>query len=397
LVDILLHRVVACAAVPLTGIDEELGRLERSGLLRTPRVLASADGPVCTIDGREVVLLCSNDYLGLSAHPAVRRAVVRSVEGQPVGACSSRLVSGTRASHRVLEEQLAGWLGVERTLLVSTGFMANLAVMTTLAGPDDVVFSDELNHASIVQGCRLSRARIEVFPHCDMDALERGLSRARRARRRLVVTESIFSVDGDEAPLADMWRLARTAGAALVVDEAHALGVLGPQGRGLCAAAGFVPDVIVGTLGKAFGVMGAFIAGTTDVVRLHETRATAFIYTTAPPPLVAEAALAALEVVRRADEERGRVLTLATRLRAGIERLGCVTGAGHAHIVPQLVPDISRALDVSLALLERGVFVQVLRPPTVPAGTERLRWSPTALHSSTHIDRALEALGEVLG
>jgi 8-amino-7-oxononanoate synthase len=383
--------------VPLKGIDEELGRLERSGLLRTPRVLASPGGPVCTIDGREVVLLCSNDYLGLSAHPAVRRAVVRSVEGQPVGACSSRLVSGTRASHRVLEEQLAGWLGVERTLLVSTGFMANLAVMTTLAGPDDVVFSDELNHASIVQGCRLSRARIEVFPHGDMDALERGLSRARRARRRVVVTESIFSVDGDEAPLADMWRLARTAGAALVVDEAHALGVLGPQGRGLCAAAGFVPDVVVGTLGKAFGVMGAFIAGTTDVVRLHETRATAFIYTTAPPPLVAEAALAALEVVRRADEERGRVLTLATRLRAGIERLGCMTGAGHAHIVPQLVPGISRALDVSLALLERGVFVQVLRPPTVPAGTERLRWSPTALHSSTHIDRALEALGEVLG
>lgn len=380
----------------LFGLSKELAELERAGLIRRPRVLGGAKGPVCDVDGRRVVLFCSNDYLGLSVDPRLERAALEAVAEWGVGGCSSRAVSGTRTAHRRLEERLAEWLCAGRALLMPTGFMANLAVLTSLAGREDVIFSDELNHASIVRGCRSSRARVVIYPHRDLDVLHVELSKASNARRRIIVTDAIFSVDGDEAPLRQLADLADRHGAALIADEAHSLGVLGPQGRGLCAAASFQPDVLVGTFGKAFGVMGAFVAGTAETIELLESRAVPYIYTTAPPPMLARVTESALELVREADDARRQVLELAQRLRSGLRDLGCETGGGSAHIVPQLVPGIPRAMAAAEALYERGVFVQALRPPTVPVGRERLRWTPSALHTIRHVDEALEHMSHVL-
>ncbi len=382
--------------MPLIGLSDELAELERAGLIRRPRALEGANGPVCVVDGRRVVLFCSNDYLGLSIDPRLERVAVRSLKEWGVGACSSRAVSGTRLAHRRLEHRLAEWLGAERALVMPTGFMANLAVLSTLAGPDDVIFSDELNHASIVQGCRSSRARVVVYPHRDVDALQEAMSRAPKARRRLIVTDAIFSVDGDEAPLSELKSLADERSAALIVDEAHSLGILGPGGRGLCACSSFFPDVLVGTFGKAFGVMGAFAAGSSEMIGLLESRAVSYIYTTAPPPMLASVTEAALELVREADEARDRVIAQAHRLRSGLRSLGCNTGGGEAHIVPQILPGVRRAMAVTEALYQEGFFVQALRPPTVVSGSERLRWTPTALHTSQHVDDALEAMSRIL-
>lgn len=378
-------------------LEEDLARLGADGLLRRPRVLASGPAPFVEVDGREALLLCSNDYLGLSGHPALRQAAIRAIERHGVGACSSRLVSGTQAAHRRLEARLSAWLGQPDVRLLPAGFMANLAVLSLLAGRGDVVFSDELNHASIVQGCRLSRAEIVVYPHRDVAALAARMAERRpRARRAVVVTDSVFSVDGDLAPLAELAALSAGNDAALVVDEAHALGVLGPRGRGLAAALGARPDVVVGTLGKAFGVAGAFVAGPVGLGALLDSRAVPHIYTTAQPPALAAAAEAALGLVEEADEARARVAALAARLRAGIQASGLSTGPGESHIVPAMLPGARRVVEASSRLLEKGVFVQALRPPTVRPGTERLRWTATAAHSEEQVDLALERLGETL-
>jgi len=386
------------AAVALDWIGEDLEELEAAGLTRTPRVVAPGpEGPLVTVDGRQALLFCSNDYLGLSGHPLVREAAIHEAERAGVGACSSRLVCGTQEPHRRLEERLAGWLGRPRAVLLPAGFMANLAVLTTVAGRGDVIFSDALNHASIVQGARLSRAAVEIYPHRDLEALEALMDAAAGAARRMViVTDSVFSVDGDAAPLEGLARLAERHGAALVVDEAHALGVLGPGGRGLAAEHGVRADVIVGTLGKAFGVAGAFVAGSSQLGRLLESRAVPHIYTTAPPAMLAAAAEAALELVEAAEEPRRLVRDLARRLREGLRDLGCDTGAGDAHIVPALVPGVTAVVRASAELLDRGVYVQALRPPTVPPGTERLRWTATARHTAEQVDLAVSRFGEVL-
>jgi 8-amino-7-oxononanoate synthase len=382
--------------VPLSKLSQEIALLRSNGLLREPKVIDAVAGMVVSVDGRRAVSFCSNDYLGLAGHPDLGRAAVETIERVGVGACSSRLVSGTRREHRQLEEQLAEWLGLERALLMPTGFAANLAVLSALGGREDVIFSDALNHASIVQGCRLSRAALEIYPHRDLNALAQMLSRHPKARRRLIVTDALFSVDGDEAPLADLWQLAVQTDSSLIVDEAHSLGVLGPEGRGLCLGAGFSPDVLVGTFGKAFGVMGAFVAGSKELAQLLESRARSYIYTTAPPPLLASAIGAALGLIRRSHDRRSKLLTSARMLRSALESMGFDTGDGDAHIIPQIVPGVSRSMKMASALLERGVFVQALRPPTVASGRERLRWTPTADHTQAQIQQAISAVGEVV-
>ena len=384
----------------LSWLPEALEELSRQGLLREPRTLSSATGPEALVDGRSVLLFCSNDYLGLSDHDAVKAAAIEATTRWGVGACSSRLISGTHDLHRQLEERLAIWIGVEKTLLFPAGFMANLAVLSTLPRSGDVIFSDALNHASIIRGCRLSQAEVVVYPHGDVDTLDHLMSHHSTEGRRYIVSDALFSVDGDEAELAALGQIASRLDATLMIDEAHSLGVLGPSGRGLCAAAQVTPDVLVGTLGKAFGCAGAFVAGSTNLVRYLESRAAPFIFTTAPPPALPAAAMAALDLIVTADDARARLLAHADALRSAFQAMAVVVEPSgrtvRRHIVPALVPGVDRVVDVANELFRQGVFVQALRPPTVPARTERLRWTPTSRHTSEQIDHAVGAFAKAI-
>jgi 8-amino-7-oxononanoate synthase len=300
------------------------------------------------------------------------------------------------AAHTEAEAAFATFSGFAAAALFSTGYAANLGTIQALVGPGDAVFSDALNHASLIDGCRLSRAEIHVYQHRDLAHLESLLRQHRgSARRALVLTDSVFSMDGVLAPVAELGQLAASFECGFLVDEAHALGVIGPAGRGVCAAAGVRPDVMVGTLGKSFGVAGAFVAANEDLVSFIRNRARSFVYSTAPPPALARAALAALPLVREADEARARLLAHAGRLRAGLRDLGFEVPDGESQILPVLIGDNERTMRISAKLLDRGVFVQGIRPPTVPEGTARLRLTPMATHRTEQIDRAIEAFASL--
>jgi 8-amino-7-oxononanoate synthase len=374
------------------SVDAQTQAIEQAGLLRATRTVSGTQGPEIVLDGRRVINLCSNDYLGLASHPALLDAAQQSLQEDGLGASSSRLIAGTMAPHVRAEHALAGFSGFDQVLLFSSGYTANLAMLSGLLGPEDVVLSDALNHASIIDGCRLSRARVLVYRHRDVDHARQTLREHRAgARRAIVVTESVFSMDGDSAPLRDLRALCDDHDAALCVDEAHALGVLGPSGRGLCAALQVEPDVLVGTLGKAFGVAGGFLAGPPRLRSLLQSRGRPFVYTTAPPPLLASAAVTATRLVARADAARARLVDHAGRLRESLRSFGFDVPAGEAAIVPVILGSVEATLGASQRLLEAGVFVQAIRPPTVAAGTSRLRVVPTAAHSERHVERALRA------
>ena len=366
--------------------------LEQAGLLRCPSQVTGAQGPELEIDGRPVVCLCSNNYLGLAAHPELVAAARASLDEDGLGAAASRLITGTMEAHREAEAALAGFVGAADAALFSSGYAANLGAIQALTGPRDLLFSDALNHASLIDGCRLSRARVHVYRHADPDHLE-SLLREHRAggERAMILTDSLFSMDGDAAPLAELSDLAQRFDAALFVDEAHALGVLGPCGRGLCASVDLRPDILIGTLGKSFGVAGAFVAASEEAVSLVRNRARSFVYSTAPPPLVARAARAAIPLVEGADEARRQLLSHASRLRRELRTLGFDVPEGQSQILPVLIGDNDRTMQASAKLLDRGVFVQGIRPPTVPVGTARLRLTPMATHRKEHIDRAVAA------
>lgn len=377
-------------------VEDALQELEHSGLRRTPRRVDGIQGPVLEIDGRSVVCLCSNNYLGLANHPDIARAAIDAARLEGTGAAASRLITGTMTAHEEAEAAFAAFVGLPAAALFSTGYAANVGTIQALVDRRDLVFSDALNHASLIDGCRLSQATVHVYRHRDATHLEELLRRHRaRGRRALIVTDSLFSMDGVIAPVAELAELAIRHDAGLLVDEAHALGVLGPSGRGVCAARGVVPDLVVGTLGKSFGVAGAFVAGNPRVVSLLQNRARSFVYSTAPPPMLVRAALAALPLVQRADPARERLLSHAQRLRSGLRALGFEVPEGHSQIVPALVGDNARTMRLSNRLLDRGVFVQGIRPPTVPAGTARLRLTPMATHEPPQIAHALEAFEEL--
>jgi len=373
-------------------IEAELAALSRRELRRTLRALGSPSGAEVMLDGRRVLLLSSNNYLGLATHPALEAAACDAVRRWGCGAGASRLIAGHLELHAEVERALAAFKGTEATLLFPSGYQANVGAVTALVGRGDHVFSDALNHASIIDGCRLSRATVHVYPHRDVRALERLLAGAPPGGRRLVVTDAVFSMDGDRAPLAELVSLAAQYHSHVMLDEAHAAGVLGPRGAGLAEACGLTREVAVhvGTLGKALGGAGAYVAGSRALVELLVNRARSFVYTTALPPASVAAAAAALDVVRAEPERRARVLAHAERLRAGFAALGLRT-AGDTHIVPVLLGDNARALAVAEALLERGVLVQAIRPPTVPPGTARLRVTPMATHDDAQIGRVLDA------
>jgi 8-amino-7-oxononanoate synthase/dethiobiotin synthase len=378
----------------VSWVGDELAAWEAAGLLRVPRVIASASAPEVVIDGRTVVLLCSNNYLGLADDPRVRSAAARAALRWGAGSGASRLVSGTSSLHRELELSLAAFEGAEDVVLFSSGYLANIGVLSALTGPDDVVFSDELNHASIVDGCRLSRARVEVYAHADVDSLDR-LLRSVSARRRVVVTDTVFSMDGDLAPLRELADLCSRRDAMLVVDEAHATGVLGARGAGAVDALGLrgrVP-VVVGTLSKALGSAGGYVATSREIATLIRNRARTHVFDTAPAPATVGAALAALGIVASELWRRERVVSLARSFAASLRELGYSVLEPAAAVVPVVVGDAREAVALSKRLLERGVFCPAIRPPSVPEGTSRLRVTLMATHTDSQVARALEAFG----
>ncbi len=386
------------AATP--SLDEaaaaELAGIRDAGLSRALREVESCQEPTVVIDGREFVLLCSNNYLGLASHPEVTAAAREAIGSSGASAVSSRLISGHMSAHRHLEERVADWKGTQRALCFSTGYQANIGAITTLVGRGDVVVSDELNHASLIDGCRLSRAQVAVYRHNDVEHLRSVLNGHGSARRKLVVTESVFSMDGDIAPLADISAAAREHGGGLMVDEAHGAGVFGPRGAGVAAELGLTDaiDVHVGTLGKALGSFGAYVAGSSALVDLLINRARSFIFTTGLPPSAAAAARAAIDVIEREPERASGLLEraagLATRLRAA----GLSVPCAESQILPIVVGDAGKAVAVMRDLLERGIYVAAIRPPTVPAGTSRLRVSLMATHTADQIDAAADAIIE---
>jgi glycine C-acetyltransferase/8-amino-7-oxononanoate synthase len=377
-------------------IEERLAEIERLGLGRRLRMVSGPQGPHVVLDGRPVLLLCSNNYLGLADNQKVREAAAEAAMRWGVGAGASRLVSGTMTIHRRLEERMAAFEGSEACVLFGSGYLANLGVIGALAGPGDTVFSDRLNHASIVDGCRASRADVVVYRHLDSGHLEHCLRRQSGKGRRLIVTDSVFSMDGDVAPLAEIVALARAHDARVVVDEAHATGALGEGGRGAVAQAGLrgQVDVLVGTLGKALGSYGAYVCASEQMVRYVVNVARPLIYSTAPSPPSVAGALAALDLLEGEPEQVERLCRAALTLRRALAGEGFGVQECDMHIVPLIVGDDESAMRLCRASLERGVFAQAIRPPTVPRGTSRLRLATMATHTTSELEQAAKALAD---
>jgi 8-amino-7-oxononanoate synthase len=379
-------------------LHAELAAIRERGLYRRLRTIDGPEDPEVVVDGRRAILLCSNNYLGLANDPEVVGAAREASSRYGAGSGSSRLISGSLRIHRELDETIAEWKGTERALAFSSGYHANLGVLQALCGPGDAILSDELNHASLIDGCRLSRATVRVYRHGDLDSLEDALRATGDARRRLVVTDSVFSMDGDRAPLERICDLAERHGAAVMVDEAHGAGVLGASGAGLVEELGLRSRVLVqmGTLGKALGSFGAYVAGTAALVELLVNRARTFIFTTGLPPAAVGAAIAAIGIVRRDPARRARLSANARRLHDGLGELGVAMPPLESPILPVVLGEERRTMTVCERLLERGVFAQGIRPPTVPAGTCRLRVTLMATHRDEHLDRSLAAFREAL-
>ena len=382
----------------LQTFADELDALRAEGLYRSMRVIKGAQGCRVELDGRQVLLLCSNNYLGLADHPALKRAAIEGV-AFGVGSGASRLVSGTMELHERLEARIAAFKGTEKALLFNSGYAANTGIISALVGRGDAIFSDRLNHASIVDGAQLSRAAFHRYPHRDMAALERMLQEKGGNGRRLVITDGVFSMDGDIAPLPKLVQLARKHDALLMVDDAHGTGVLGASGRGsgeLCGVLDGI-DIHMGTLGKGLGSFGAYAAASGTICDYLVNKARSFIFSTSLPPAVLAASIAALELV---DSPEGGELRekLAGNVALFKERLtasGFQTMGSETQIVPIFVGPAEATMEFSRELLEQGVFVQGIRPPTVPAGSCRLRCTIMATHEAADLKAAAEVISRV--
>jgi 8-amino-7-oxononanoate synthase len=381
----------------MSEIEERLTELEQLGLGRRLRMISGPQGPTVLLEGKPVLLLCSNNYLGLADHPRVREAAAEAAMRWGVGAGASRLVSGTMTIHRRLEERLAEFKGSEASLLFGSGYLANLGVIGALAGPGHTIFSDELNHASIIDGCGLSRAQVVVYRHRDMDHLQWSMHRHGGGEGRLIVTDSVFSMDGDVAPLEQIAQLADRYDARVVVDEAHAIGNLGSGGRGAVAEAGLEGeiDVVIGTLGKALGSYGAYACASREMVRYLINTSRSLIYSTAPPPPAVAGALAALELLRERPERVQRLRANARALRGALASEGFpVAEASEMPIVPLIVGDENACMRLCQEAIEGGVFAQGIRSPTVASGAARLRLTAMASHTTSELEMAAVLLGD---
>ncbi len=378
----------------MTDIADRLEELRDRGLYRRLRLIESPQGPRILLDGRPVLLLCSNNYLGLADHPQVRQAAAEAAMRWGAGAGASRLISGNMQPHRALEERLADFKGYQAALLFGSGYLANTGAIGALAGHGEVVFSDELNHASIIDGCRLSRADTFVYRHGDVEHLAWGLREA-KGLGSLIVTDGVFSMDGDIAPLEGLVGLARRHDCRLMVDEAHATGAIGPGGRGSVAAAGLSEevDLVVGTLGKALGSYGAYACASREIVEFLINSARPFIFSTAPPPPVVAAAAAALELLDSDPRRVERLQANATVLRTALSEEGLPAGGAPSQIVPVEVGDAERTMELCERMLERGVFAQGIRPPTVAEGSSRLRFTVMATHRAEELRGAAKLVG----
>ena len=376
----------------MTDVAARLEELRERGLYRRLRLVSGPQGPRVLLGGRPVLLLCSNNYLGLADHPKVRTAAAEAAMRWGAGAGASRLISGNMEPHRGLEAQPAEFKGYEGALLFGSGYLANTGVVAALAGRGEVVFSDELNHASIVDGCRLARAETFVYRHGDLEHLAWGLEQA-GGRGSLIVSDGVFSMDGDLAPVAGLHELARRHGCRLMIDEAHATGAVGPGGRGSVAAAGLSGevDVVVGTLGKALGSYGAYACASAETVDFLLNTARPFVFSTALPPASAAAASAALELV--SPQRVDRLQANAARFRATLAAEGLGAAASETQIVPVEVGTAERTMDLCERVLERGVFAQGIRPPTVPEGSSRLRFTVMSTHRAGELERAAKLIG----
>jgi len=376
--------------------EDRLRELEAQHLLRRLRLVESEPGPVATIEGRPVIVMASNNYLGLATHPLLKQAAIEATARFGVGAGASRLVSGTFPPHQDLEAALAKFKATEAALVFGSGYLANIGLMPSLIGPGGLILADRLCHASLIDGCRLSGANLRVFRHRDLAQLDTLLARRSPRRDTLIVTDGVFSMDGDLAPLPELVALAERYGARLVVDDAHGTGVMGLHGRGTLEHFGVESRIPfhMGTLGKALGTSGAYVAGPDSLIRYLVNTARSFIYTTAPPPGTAAASLAALERLQAEPARRARLWDNRNHFHAGLKALGFRLADSQSPIIPVLIGEPQQALALAERLLERGVYAPAIRPPTVPAGTSRIRTTVTSEHTREQLDAVLAAFRE---
>src|SRR5438067_954466 len=375
---------------------EELDQLKKNGLFRPLRVLASAQDNEVVVDGKRVLNLSSNNYLGLTSHPRLKSAMVTATEEWGAGSGAVRTIAGTMTVDEELERRLAEFKHTEASLVFQSGFTANLGVLQSLVKEGDVIISDELNHASIIDGIRLSKAERSIFKHRDLDDLERHLERHRDRRVKLVVSDGVFSMDGDIAPLAGIVERAERFGALVMVDDAHASGVLGANGRGTVSHFGLDGrvDLQIGTLSKAIGASGGYVGGDRAIRDTLLLRARPFLFSTSHPPGVAAACLAAIDVLLAEPERIDQLWKNTARFKDGLKRLGFETGASETPITPVIVGKGSAAMDLSERLFQMGVFAQGIGFPTVAEGRARIRTIVTSAHTDAQLDRALEAFAK---
>jgi len=379
--------------------DEILDGIRERGTYRRMRVLDGVQAPRMRVDGRDVLLFAGSNYLDLARHPEVVAAAERAARDWGCAAGGSRLITGNLACHEALEAELATFFGRESALAFNTGYMANVGVIPSLVGPGDVLVSDELNHASIIDGARLARAEVAVFRHGDVDAFAETLARVRPdARRVLVAVDGVYSMDGDVAPVAEIVKRAHDQDAIVLLDDAHGTGCLGARGRGTAEAAGVLAevDVLMGTLGKSLGSFGAFVAGSAKLRDLLVNTARSFIFSCALAPAQVEAARVALRMVDEEPWRRERLGANCDRLRGALDDLGISTAPSTTHVLPVVIGENARTMAVCERLLEQGFYAQGIRHPSVPSGTARLRITPMATHTEAEIDALARAIGDAI-
>ncbi len=380
----------------MNAFHEELELLKKQGLYRATRLVEGAQRSRVVLDGRDVIMLCSNNYLGLADHPLLKEAAIRAVEKYGVSSGASRLVSGTMELHEELEATVARFKGADAALVFNSGYAANTGIIPALAGRGDVIFCDRLNHASIVDGCLLSRARLVRYPHNDMEALGRLLEENETTGRRLIVTDGVFSMDGDLARLPDLVALKKEFGAMLMVDDAHGTGVLGPSGKGTAEIFDLMSgiDIHMGTLGKAMGSFGAYAAASPDTIEYLLNTARSFIFSTSLPPAVLAISIASIELITSQEGAslRKRLKENTDYFRSALRAAGFDTMGSQTQIVPVFAGEAEKAMEFSKIILDQGVYVQGIRPPTVPAGSCRLRCTMMATHGRTDLDQSVEAI-----
>ena len=381
--------------------SQELALLEKEGMLRSLRVVDGSRGSIVTINGEDVLLLCSNNYLGIANHPLLKQAMIKATRKFGAGTGASRLISGTSPLHSCLEERIAEFKGTEAALLFNSGYAANTGILQSLFGPEDVIFSDALNHASIIDGCKLSGARIKVYPHCDTQRLEELMDIEKQTRRGrwLIVTDGVFSMDGDVAPLRELCRLKEQYDALLMVDDAHGTGVLGNNGRGTGEFLGCLEriDLHMGTLGKALGCAGAYLAADRTIIDTLINRSRPFIFSTSLPPGIPAAALAAFDIIDsdegcalRTRLQKNRKYFASMLIKGGLNLLGSTT-----QIIPVLTKDPALTMNITQDLMNRGIFLQGIRPPTVGRNLCRLRATVMASHRIRDLNNAAISILEV--